>query len=81
MNTELMGILLRKTRKIQKFLLLKKCIDVTVLFTLISIHKKCVSHIALKKSMFHENYINSVKCFYCVTKKSAFPCSIRKIFR
>lgn len=49
MNTELMGILLRKTRKIQKFLLLKKCIDVTVLFTLISIHKKCVSHIALKK--------------------------------
>lgn len=49
MNTELKGILLRKTRKLQKFSALEKCTDVTVLFTLIYIHKKCVSYVAFKK--------------------------------
>lgn len=75
-NAKLVGILLRKTREIQKFDALKKCIDVTVLFKLIRIYtQKCVSNVAFKNSMFHENYVNSVKCLYCITteKKSAFP--------
>lgn len=36
----------------------------------------------LKDFMFYENYVNSVKCFYCIIKEGnlVFLCSIRKIF-
>lgn len=50
---------------------MKKSIDVAVLFTPIRIHtQKCVLYVALKKkSMFHENYVNDIKCFCYVTKE------------
>lgn len=31
--------------------------------------QKCVSYVPFKNSMFHENYVNNVKCFYYVTKE------------
>lgn len=84
MAIKVIEILSRKVREIQKFAVLKKCIDVTALFTLIRIYtqKMCIVSLS-KNSMFHENYVNNVKCFYFITKeeKSAFPCSIRKTSR
>lgn len=42
----------------------------------------CIICCFQKNCMFHENYLNGVKYFYCITKeKSAFPCSIRKIYK
>lgn len=70
-------------KKIQKFDTLKRCIDVTTLFTLISIHKNVYHMLLLKSSMFHENDVNSVKCFHYITKgeKSVFHVVLGKELR